>query len=67
MGELTTGVKIKTSTSVQQIESLLENICTGDWDVSIEAIEPDLSKKEIAVYFEQAEDKEAFKKAFRDY
>jgi hypothetical protein len=67
MADLTIGVKIKTSTSVQQIESLLESICAGDWDVSIESIASDLSKKEIAVYFEQAQDKEAFKAAFKDF
>ncbi len=67
MSDLTTGVKIKTSYSVEQIENLLENVCAGDWDVSIESIAPNMGKKEIAVYFEQAEDKEAFKQAFKNF
>ncbi|MBL6933356.1 MAG: hypothetical protein ISR45_10440 [Rhodospirillales bacterium] len=66
MADLTTGVKVKTSASVQQIETLLEGICSGDWDVSIEAIATNLSKKEIAIYFEHAADKEAFKVAFKE-
>lgn len=66
MSNLTTGVKIKTSTSLQLLEGLLEEICSGEWDVSIEAIASDLSKKEIAVFFEHDEDKEAFKVAYKN-
>lgn len=65
MSNLTTGVKIKTSASIHAIEGLLEKICTGDWDVSIESIASDLSKKEVAVFFETEEDKLAFKNAYR--
>ncbi len=64
---ITTGVKINTSTSVQQIENLLESVCSGDWGLSIEAIASDLSKKEIAVFFAQEDDKEAFKQAYKDF
>lgn len=61
---LHTGIKFKTSTPIAKFEDWLDQNCSGEWDVEIEAISTELHKKAVAVYFETDEDRDAFKAAY---
>jgi hypothetical protein len=63
---LHTGLKFKTSTSINTIEDWLDNNCEGEWDVEIEAISTALQQKSVAVYFESEADRDAFKAIYKD-
>lgn len=64
---LHTGIKFKTSASIEVIEDWLEANCKGEWDVDIEAISTGLRQKSVAVYFETDDDREAFKAAYKNF
>ena len=61
---LHTGIKFKTSTPISKFEDWLDQNCSGEWDVEIEAISTELHQKAVAVYFETDEDRDAFKAAY---
>lgn len=64
---LHTGLKFKTSAPISVIEEWLEANCNGEWDVDIEAISTELKQKSIAVYFENEDDRDAFKAAYKSF
>jgi len=56
------GVLYKTGDSLLTLEDWLDSHCRGNWAIAITEISEDLSFKTIQIMFEQAEDKELFKK-----
>lgn len=64
---LHTGLKFKTSASIEAIETWLDQNCDGEWDVEIEAISTELRQKSVAVYFETEEDRDKFKAAYKSF
>ena len=64
---LHTGLKFKTSAQINVIEDWLDANCKGEWDVDIEAISTALRQKSIAVYFENEDDRDAFKAAYKSF
>ncbi len=66
MGELSCGVKMKTSLLVQQIEDWLSANCSRDWDLRMEGIVEDTADRTVAVYFESRDELNTFKQALHD-
>lgn len=61
---LQTGLKFKTTATLESIESWMDANCQGEWDVEIVAISTTLHQKTVAAYFENESDKDAFKSAY---
>lgn len=61
---LRTGIKFKTSASINMFEDWLEANCKGEWDLEVESISTTLGQKSMAVYFENETDRDAFKAAY---
>ena len=66
MGELSCGVKMKTSLMAQQIEDWLSGNCSKNWDLRMDGIVEDTAKRMIAVYFESKDELNTFKQALQD-
>ncbi|MFN3077007.1 MAG: hypothetical protein ABT940_09045 [Alphaproteobacteria bacterium] len=64
MGDLSFGVTLNTSKTVESLEKWLEKNCHGKWDVQVEGLSDDLAKKKISVYFQIALDRDQFKKSY---
>jgi len=64
---LHTGLKFKTSVQINVIEDWLDANCKGEWDIDIEAISTELRQKSIAVYFENEDDRDAFKASYKSF
>lgn len=58
--EITHAVICKTSGSLTTIEDWLDDHCEGEWNLILDALDDDLTRKSIRVMFELAGDKEKF-------
>lgn len=67
MGKLTSGIRLKTTRSMDSIEDWLALHCQGEWDVRFGGIvetEEGIIRKQLDVMFEKVEDKASFREEF---
>lgn len=67
MGKLTSGIRLKTTRSLDSIEDWLALHCQGEWDVRFGGIvetDEGIIRKELDVMFEKVEDKASFRDQF---
>jgi hypothetical protein len=58
------GLRMHTTLPLGDMEAWAEDNCIGAFRLQIEDIQPDLRHKTVRLYFEQPDDRDAFKAAF---
>ena len=61
---LTMGIKVKTTLSIERLEAWLAGNCRAGWHVVPEDVSEDLRHKLVTILFETNSDRSAFKTAY---
>ncbi|MDH5749171.1 MAG: hypothetical protein OEY85_07660 [Rhodospirillales bacterium] len=67
MSKPTFGVRFTTDLPASQLEEWLGRNCKGEWELRIESLADDLTRKTLILMFEDATERSAFKIAFRGH